>query len=148
MSKLKDFIAPIGAFFEKIFSRDFLFTSPPKLSGRGLYFWLIFFGALAIISFVVWGVFKRPKKVVYEHLRDRIFYFLFTASILGLTIVFFRSQALNISTNLISLLFTLIMLIWLGFVIFWLIAKFPNELWKLKEETRIKQYLKPKKKKK
>ena len=135
--------------FTEIFSYNYIFEYIPQWDSK--YSWIIWaiYGGILILGFILVIVDRlTPKnKFFISHLKNRVLPLINTIGFTGLTLTFFRYQAIPyLSTRLLIYCLVLVSLIWAVFIIIYFIRKYPQERLEAKIEYRKNRYLKKKNK--
>jgi len=82
---------------------------------------------------------KNPKRKLFKKFSDLGF----TIGIIGFILLFFRYENVAyLSSRFLLLLLLIIVLVWLSFIIFYILRRYPKERVKYQEYLRISKYLK------
>lgn len=137
--------------FSQIFDYNYIFEYIPQWHSQYSWIsWMIYLGILGIgIILVLVDKFTKQKKFFIGKLKNKILPLTNTVGIIGIILTFFRYQTIPyLSSRLLiyCLIFTAI--VWILFILWYFLRKYPKERFEVEEEFRKKRYLKFKKIKK
>ena len=124
----------------------FLINQAPASDFRSLLPSIAIFGGLIILSVASILLFRKVNPILAK-IKGMINSWMMSLGLVGLFIVFFRWQQLSIfSKNIFLAIILTTWFIWLIFIIYWVIFRYPNQMYQFQEKERIKKYI-PKTKK-
>jgi hypothetical protein len=127
----------------KLFSISYIFESTPN--SEGLYHYLAIFFGLEIVGALAIAIFGRRKSPT-KKVKSGFFSLLLTTGIIGLSLIFFRWQAIPyLGSRLMLVILFLILICWAAFIFWYWLIILPEELAEVREQQRFQKYL-PKKK--
>jgi hypothetical protein len=129
--------------FDKLTSKDFWLSIPAENSFNDLKISFIIFGVLAII-----GLLTLFNRYLYRKMRQKFATFFLTTGLLGAFLLLLRLERINFfSSRFVFLIFSLVMIIWVGTLFCYLIVQMPKEIENTRRYQKFSAYL-PKKKRK
>jgi len=124
-------------------SKDFWLSIPKESSFSDLKISLIIFGILAMI-----GLLTLFNHYLYKKMRQKFATFFLTTGLLGVFLLLLRLERINFfSSRLVFLIFSLVMIVWMGVLFTYLIVQMPKEVENARRYQKFSAYL-PKKKRK
>lgn len=131
---------------QKVINRDFLINQAPASDLQSLLPWIAVFGGLIILSVASILILRKVNPIAGK-IKAMINTWMMSLGFTGLLVVFFRFQQLSIfSKNIFLAIILAAWFIWLIFIIYWVIFRYPNQMYQFREKERIKKYI-PKAKK-
>jgi len=135
-------------FIKQIINRDFLINQAPASDIQSLLPWIAIFSGLIILSIASMLIFRKTNPIIGK-IKGMLNSWMLSLGLVGLFVIFFRSQQLSIfSKNIFLGLILATWFIWLIFIIFWVIFKYPNYMYHFQEKERIRKYMPKTKKRK
>ncbi len=133
--------------FDQLVKLSFWFT--PRPGEAGVYFArsAILFGLLFLIALVLWLFIAKIKKKGFNPIRAKlgrkIYTCLFTVSLIGGVLVFFRAERIPyLSIRFLVLLLFITFIVWLILILRYYLRKYKSEMVEYEEFQRKQKYLK------
>ena len=134
-------IISIVDIIRKVINRDFLLNQVPSSDLQSLLPWIAIFGGLIILCVVAILIFRKVNPVAAK-IKGMINSWMISLGLVGLLIVFFRSQELSIfSKNIFLGLILTVWFCWLIIILYWVIFRYPSQMYHFREKERIKKYI-------
>ncbi len=128
-----------------------LFDSTPGSEFKFYIHLLVIFGVMIFLAVVIWIFVTRLRKhnPVQIKLGRKVYYCLFVCGSIGFVLLFFRYQNISfLSSRFLLLVLFLVFVIWLGFILFYFIKKYQDELAEFQNFVRKIKYMPKSRKKK
>ena len=129
---------------KRLINSQYLFNPFPGTDFGFYWFFVISYGVLFVLAavFSVLASRFRKENPIRKAIKKSTDLF-FTISIVGYILLFFRRENIAyLSARVLFIVFSITMVIWAGFVIYYLIRKFPKSVKKYREKLRKEKYLK------
>lgn len=127
----------------KLFKVNYILVATPKSSGLYQYL-IIIFGFLGLMALVLWFFFRKSQKLTKEFFKKIITLFVTTA-ILGVMLIFFRTQEIPyLGSRLMLIVLIIMFVIWGGFILYYRLVTMPKKIKIIKEKEEFEKYI-PKK---
>jgi glucan phosphoethanolaminetransferase (alkaline phosphatase superfamily) len=134
-------LIPIVDIIQKVINRDFLINQTPASDLQSLLPWIAVFGGLVILSVALILILRKVNPIAGK-IKSMINTWMMSLGFTGLLVVFFRFQQLSIfSKNIFLAIMLVVWFIWLIFIIYWVIFRYPNQMYQFQEKERIKKYI-------
>jgi len=126
----------------QLFKFNYLFNLNPGPNFFYMWSLIVIFFIMFLAAIVIVIVSWRNRNIVYKKLFSKIYTMLITIGLVGLLLLFFRYENVYFLSGRFLLLFLVVaLLVWLGFIVYYGIRKFPLEITDYKDFLRKEKYI-------
>lgn len=128
---------------KKLINLEYLFQKTPPADSDYKYL-ICLFGFLIILALVSWFGYGKIRRQIplYRTIRNQLFNLFFLTGMIGISLIFCRWQTIPyLGSRFFLGLLLIVFIIWTGYLIYFRLRIFPQELQEYFKEERFKKYL-------